>query len=138
MPSAPWQLAQLSAVALPAATSAADTACTSRRNASTQMLNATPVAFIENTSRSRLGAFQREKVQAGCPTWTQIRIKQGSLAVADPVNGAVEVVSDEQRAIRGDEHVVRPPQIFAVGVDPARGKLDLFAVLAVRISGYAH
>ena len=49
----------------------------------------------------------------------------GSLAVADPVDGAGEIVGNHERAVLRHQHIVGPAAIFAVGADPPGGEFLL-------------
>src|SRR5262249_18738145 len=71
----------------------------------------------------------------GNPTWTHWRMqviarsfiaepRSGpSFALDDPIDRAVIIVGNQQRAVLGDKHIVGTPTILVVGANPTSSKL---------------
>src|SRR5882724_12239602 len=60
------------------------------------------------------------------------------LAVADTIDRAGPVIGNEDRAVLGQDDVVRPTEITLVAFDPAGCEHLLLGVLAIRTDGDLH
>src|SRR5438128_1572684 len=61
-----------------------------------------------------------------------------SAGIADPVDGAGPVIRHQDRAILGDQDVVRTTRILLVAGDPALAEDLLLGILAVRLDRHPH